>query len=147
VDGTVRIQGFTRDLLNNYKYTLTLSDCVQITRQDRLISDTADIKKLNKRERVRETSERTRVKTEKTSKRRSKKMFPAPSEDMPPEWYAPLIIDFEAYEIDLTPYEIDLTPFDFDPQFFEVDLSPWTEVYGGLLFKDSCDTKRKKKKQ
>ena len=46
IDGTVRIQGFTRDVINPYKYTLTLSDFIQITRVERLIADTADIKRV-----------------------------------------------------------------------------------------------------
>lgn len=60
VDGTVRIQGFVRDVVKPYKYSLTLSDYVQITRIERLISDNTDIKriiyvnKLNNPERTRE---------------------------------------------------------------------------------------------
>lgn len=46
VDGTVRIQGFTRDVLNPYKYNLSLSDYVTVTREERLISDNNDTQRI-----------------------------------------------------------------------------------------------------
>lgn len=46
VDKSIRIRAFTRDLLNEYNYTLTISDTVQTSITNRVISDIIDIDKV-----------------------------------------------------------------------------------------------------
>ncbi|MDR1756128.1 MAG: hypothetical protein LBR65_04095, partial [Culturomica sp.] len=46
VDKSVRIQGFKRDLINEYKYTLTISDTVATNVTNRIISELIDVDKI-----------------------------------------------------------------------------------------------------
>lgn len=46
VDKSIRITGFTRDLINEYKYKLTIADTVEQSIYNRIISDLIDIDKI-----------------------------------------------------------------------------------------------------
>lgn len=46
VDKSVRIKGFTRDIIDEYKYTLTISDTVTTSTQTRVLQELAEIDKI-----------------------------------------------------------------------------------------------------
>lgn len=46
VDKTIRIKGFTRDILDEYKYTLTISDTVTTSTTTRVLQELAEIDKI-----------------------------------------------------------------------------------------------------
>ena len=128
VDKSIRIQSFERDLLDEYNYTLTISDTVTTTTINRVISDLIDIDKIIN---INDLKDPARAKANWRSSREVLNMVFDPDGDYYTDKIKPNSIDTMCLSVGAKSMQFGLQNTSFQPNF--QGNANFVKVTGGVL--------------